>query len=68
MNDFLSAEQRLRLKCVLLHSTQDALGDKELSPEEVGFVLGIKSGLVRWIEYVAIQKMKKRGKTLKELE
>lgn len=72
MNDFLSAEERLRLKCVYLHSTRYALGEKELSHDEVGFVLGLSNKCAKKVEEVAIQKLKRKenlfSQILKELE
>lgn len=61
MNGFLNAEQRLRLKCVYLHSTRYATGEKELSHEEIGFVLGFSKQYAKQVEEVAIQKLKEKG-------
>lgn len=61
MNSFLNAEQRLRLKCVYLHSDKHPQGDKELSLEEVGFVLGCSIKRAKQVEEVAICKLRRRG-------
>lgn len=72
MNDFLNAELRLRLKCVYLHSTRYAVGEKELSHEKVGFVLGFSKQYAKQVEEVAIQKLKRKenlfSQILEELE
>lgn len=72
MNDFLNAEQRLRLKCVYLHSTSHTVQDREMSQAEVAFVLGVSKQYIQQIEENALQKLKRRKcrffQFLKELE
>lgn len=72
MNEFLTAEQRLRLKCVYLHSNSHTIQDREMSQEEVAFVLGLSKQYIRKMEENALQKLKRRKcrffQILKELE
>lgn len=70
MNDFLSAEERLRLKCVFLHSyytSYQETYDKEMSKEEVAFVLGITAYRVTIIEDNAPRKIKRRLSWIKQV-
>lgn len=68
VNGFLSAEERLRLKCVFLHSERTAWNKMEMSHDEVGFVLGITRQTAQKIEAVALQKIKRHKNQYKGLE
>lgn len=73
MNDFLNAEQRLRLKCVFLHSELRVSEEREMSYAEIGFVLGYSTYKVQRIEDGIYQKLKRRrnqkfSQILKELD
>lgn len=58
-NDFLSAEERIRLKCVFLHSEKIIYAPyAELSHEEVGFVLCFSTQYAQQIEKQALNKLK----------
>ena len=58
-NDFLTAEERIRLKCVFLYSNQSASSNKEMTHAEIGFVLGASRGYIQQVEAIAMQKIRR---------